>query len=201
MCLDWMPQRIRDGMKHSFVRPILAISAMVALWSDRRPPRWSWRGSSRRGAAGGGRAARTPPRQPPLLPVAGRPTILITSAEHYGAVMNLDFDYRQYLDTLAADGMNYTRVFSGAYVEPDGAFNIARNTLAPGGGPVHLPVGAQQPAGLRERRQQVRSRPMGRRLLRAAEGLHRARGEQESRRRADAVLPDVRGACSGSSAR
>jgi hypothetical protein len=64
----------------------------------------------------------------------GRPTILITSAEHYGAVMNLDFDYRRYLDTLAADGLNYTRVFSGAYVEPQGAFNIARNTLAPRAG-------------------------------------------------------------------
>ncbi len=64
----------------------------------------------------------------------GRPTILITSAEHYGAVMNLDFDYRKYLDTLAADGMNYTRVFSGAYVEPQGAFKIERNTLAPGRG-------------------------------------------------------------------
>ena len=64
----------------------------------------------------------------------GRPTILITSAEHYGAVMNLDFDYRKYLDTLAADGLNYTRIFSGAYVEPQGAFNIARNTLAPGPG-------------------------------------------------------------------
>ena len=45
--------------------------------------------------------------------------------------MNLDFDYRKYLDTLAADGLNYTRVFSGAYVEPQGAFNITRNTLAP----------------------------------------------------------------------
>jgi hypothetical protein len=61
----------------------------------------------------------------------GRPTILITSGEHYGAVMNLDFDYRKYLDTLAADGLNYTRVFSGAYVEPQGAFKIERNTLAP----------------------------------------------------------------------
>jgi hypothetical protein len=64
----------------------------------------------------------------------GQPTILITSAEHYGAVLNADFDYRRYLDTLAADGMNYTRVFSGAYVEPSGAFNIARNTLAPAAG-------------------------------------------------------------------
>ncbi len=64
----------------------------------------------------------------------GRPTILITSAEHYGAVINPDFDYRKYLDTLAADGLNYTRVFSGAYVEPQGAFKIERNTLAPGPG-------------------------------------------------------------------
>ena len=61
----------------------------------------------------------------------GRPAVLITSGEHYGAVLNLDFDYRRYLDTLAADGLNYTRVFSGAYVEPQGAFKIERNTLAP----------------------------------------------------------------------
>ncbi|MEX0938701.1 MAG: hypothetical protein WDZ59_12645 [Pirellulales bacterium] len=65
----------------------------------------------------------------------GEPTILITSAEHYGAVLNRDFDYVKYLDTLAADGLNNTRTFTGgAYVEPDGAFRIARNTLAPAGG-------------------------------------------------------------------
>jgi len=60
-----------------------------------------------------------------------KPAVLITSGEHYGALLNLDFDYRKYIDTLAADGMMLTRVFSGAYVEPEGAFNIARNTLAP----------------------------------------------------------------------
>ncbi|MBI2946937.1 MAG: hypothetical protein HYY23_04780 [Verrucomicrobia bacterium] len=65
----------------------------------------------------------------------GQPTILITSAEHYGAVLNLDFDYAKYLDTLAADKLNLTRTFTGgAYVEPQGAFNIARNTLAPAPG-------------------------------------------------------------------
>ena len=63
-----------------------------------------------------------------------KPTVLITSGEHYGAVLNLDFDYITYLDTLAADGLNNTRTFSGAYVEPQGAFNIARNTLAPSKG-------------------------------------------------------------------
>ena len=33
----------------------------------------------------------------------GRPTILITSGEHYGAVLNRDFDYVRYLDTLRDD--------------------------------------------------------------------------------------------------
>jgi hypothetical protein len=61
----------------------------------------------------------------------GKPTVLIGSGEHYGALLNLDFDYRTYFDTLAAEGMMLTRLFSGSYVEPQGAFNIARNTLAP----------------------------------------------------------------------
>lgn len=71
------------------------------------------------------------PENPHYFLWRGTPTVLVTSAEHYGAVMNLDFDYRRYLDTLGKAGMNYTRIFSGAYVEPEGAFNIARNTLAP----------------------------------------------------------------------
>ena len=62
----------------------------------------------------------------------GQPTVLITSGEHYGAVLNADFDYAKYLDTLAQDRLNLTRTFTGGtYCEPAGAFNIARNTLAP----------------------------------------------------------------------
>ena len=64
----------------------------------------------------------------------GLPTVLITSGEHYGAVMNLDFDYVPYLKELKARKLNNTRVFCGAYVEPLGAFNIAQNTLAPSSG-------------------------------------------------------------------
>lgn len=60
-----------------------------------------------------------------------KPTVLITSGEHYGAIVNLDFDYKRYLETLSADGLNLTRVFTGAYVEPVGAFKIEKNTLAP----------------------------------------------------------------------
>ena len=69
----------------------------------------------------------------------GEPTILLTSGEHYGAVLNGAFDYAKYVDTLAANGFNLTRTFSGAYCEPVGAFNIARNTLAPKPGDLLCP--------------------------------------------------------------
>jgi hypothetical protein len=75
------------------------------------------------------------PANPHYFIFRGKPTIIIASAEHYGAVMNLDFDYVKYLETLRRDGMNHTRTFTGAaYVEPQGAFNIERNTLAPAPG-------------------------------------------------------------------
>ena len=61
----------------------------------------------------------------------GKPTVLITSGEHYGAVMNPDFDYKVYLKTLQKDDLNLTRTMTGAYFEPAGAFNISVNTLAP----------------------------------------------------------------------
>ena len=61
----------------------------------------------------------------------GKPTILITSGEHYGAVMNPDFDYKIYLKTLQKDGLNLTRTMTGAYFEPAGAFNISNNSLGP----------------------------------------------------------------------
>lgn len=72
------------------------------------------------------------PENPHYFLFRGEPAILVTSAEHYGSVLNLDFDYETYLGTLQADGLNHTRMFTGAYVEHHGAFNIARNTLAPG---------------------------------------------------------------------
>jgi hypothetical protein len=64
----------------------------------------------------------------------GQPTIIITSGEHYGAVLNADFNYVAYLNELQGRGLNGTRTFSGAYLEPAGAFNISENTLAPANG-------------------------------------------------------------------
>lgn len=61
----------------------------------------------------------------------GKPTVLVTSGEHYGAVLNLDFDFDRYLDSLAADGLNHTRTFSGTYREIVASFGITDNPLAP----------------------------------------------------------------------
>ncbi len=71
------------------------------------------------------------PDNPHYFLFRGRPTVLITSAEHYGAVLNLDFDYVKYLDELHSKGLNHTRTFSGAYREIPGSFGITDNTLAP----------------------------------------------------------------------
>src|SRR5688572_15967151 len=64
----------------------------------------------------------------------GKPAVLITAGEHYGAVLNLDFDYARYLKELKVHGFNLTRIFSGAYREVPGSFNITGNTLSPAAG-------------------------------------------------------------------
>ena len=61
----------------------------------------------------------------------GVPTILITSGEHYGALLNLDFDFLPYFDALQVDRLNHTRVFSGTYREIPSSFGITDNPLAP----------------------------------------------------------------------
>jgi len=71
------------------------------------------------------------PENPHYFLWRGKPTILITSGEHYGAVLNLDFDYIPYLDTLAKDRLNSARIFTGVYAETVGSFKIINNTLAP----------------------------------------------------------------------
>ena len=78
-----------------------------------------------------GQTIRLHPDNPHYYEFRGRPFLAVTSAEHYGMLLNRDFDYRKYLDTMAADGMRLTRFFTGLYREVPGSFNIARNTLAP----------------------------------------------------------------------
>ena len=72
------------------------------------------------------------PANPHYFLFRGKAIALITSGEHYGAVINADFDYHRYLAALQADGLNYTRLFTGSYVEvPAKSFGILHNDLAP----------------------------------------------------------------------
>ncbi len=73
---------------------------------------------------------RVDPSNPHYYSFNGKPILLITSAEHYGAVINKDFDYIAYFDTLKAHGLNYTRIYPGVIFEPVGKF-MTGNTLAP----------------------------------------------------------------------
>lgn len=79
------------------------------------------------------------PENPHYFLWRGEPVLLITSGEHYGAVLNRAFDYETYLRTLHSHGFNLTRTFSGAYCESPGDFKIRNNTLAPAQGDLLCP--------------------------------------------------------------
>lgn len=98
-----------------------------------------------------GRPIRLHPENPRYFLFRGEPTFLLTSGEHYGAVLNRDFDRTPYLDELKARGFNLTRVFSGTYREVPGSFNIKDNTLAPKRGRLASPWAQVQAPGEPER--------------------------------------------------
>jgi len=72
------------------------------------------------------------PCNPRCFQYRGKPFKILTSAEHYGAVLNEDFDYGIYLQEMRRTGQNMTRVFT-FYREKEssipGPGNM--NTLAP----------------------------------------------------------------------
>ena len=102
-------------MNTSFVIPLAALNALLLVSAGAEP-------------------LTLHPDNPHYFARRGKPVLVVTSGEHYGAVLNLDFDYQLYLKTLARDGLNGTRLWSGAYCEPQSAFNISANTLAPASG-------------------------------------------------------------------
>jgi hypothetical protein len=87
------------------------------------------------------------PENPHYFLWRDRPTVLITSTEHYGSVLNRAIDYRKYLATLASYGFNLTRTFSGAYCEAPGAFSIRDNNLAPAAGDLLCPWARSETPG------------------------------------------------------
>jgi hypothetical protein len=87
------------------------------------------------------------PVNPRYFLFRNKPTVLVTSGEHYGAVLNRDFDYTPYLNELQARKFNLTRTFSGVYREIPGSFGIVDNTLAPAKGRFLCPWARSQTPG------------------------------------------------------
>ncbi|MDY9919202.1 MAG: cellulase family glycosylhydrolase [Proteiniphilum sp.] len=88
------------------------------------------------------------PTNPHYFIYKGNASLLVTSAEHYGAVLNPAFDYVKYLNTLHREGMNYTRIFTGSmYWEIENDFGITYNTLAPAPGTALAPWKRSQEPG------------------------------------------------------
>jgi len=82
---------------------------------------------------------RVHPENPRYFLWRGRPTVLVGSGEHYGSVMNQDFDYRKYLAAVQGVGLNHTRIFLGDYVERADSFGIVDDTIAPAMGRLLVP--------------------------------------------------------------
>ncbi|MFI5140008.1 MAG: hypothetical protein ACHQIM_19470 [Sphingobacteriales bacterium] len=91
------------------------------------------------GVAAQSKTLQLSPLNPHYFLYNGKTTVLIGSGEHYGSVINTAFDYKTYLETIAKDGLNITRLFTGAYIEKPGDFGIKKNTLAPAEANLLLP--------------------------------------------------------------
>jgi hypothetical protein len=89
------------------------------------------------------------PANPHYFEYKGSPILLLTCDQHYGAVINADFDYVAFLDAIAEYGMNFTRIYPGAYIERDGDF-VPDNNLGPRNGRQILPWARTRQAGAHE---------------------------------------------------
>jgi hypothetical protein len=67
-----------------------------------------------------------------------KPLVLITSDHHYGAVIDLDFNYEKFLDYLSVNGMNLTRIYPGGMFESPDKYHHG-NPLGPLPGKQILP--------------------------------------------------------------
>src|SRR5688500_9267769 len=80
------------------------------------------------------------PSNPRSFLYKGKPIVLITATEHYGAVLNGQFDYVPYLDELARNGLNLSRTFTFYREREDSIPPLSyTNTLAPRPGKEVMP--------------------------------------------------------------
>lgn len=81
--------------------------------------------------AGAHEPLRAHPQNPYILEFRGQPTVLRTFAEHYGSVINRNFEFFPYLDILKRDEMNLTRAFLLGFRLDKSVTATARSPLSP----------------------------------------------------------------------
>jgi hypothetical protein len=86
------------------------------------------------------------PANPHYFMYEGKPLVLITSDHHYGAVIDKDFDFAQFLDYLASHGMNLTRIYPGGMFEAPDKY-LPGNPLGPKPGRHILPWAKSKQTG------------------------------------------------------
>jgi Protein of unknown function (DUF4038) len=86
------------------------------------------------------------PANPHYLCYKNKPLVLLSSDHHYGAVIDLDFDYVKYLDFLSLYGMNLTRIYPGGMFEPPDKYQPG-NPLGPRRGRQLLPWAKSDESG------------------------------------------------------
>ena len=78
------------------------------------------------------------PANPHYFSYKGHPIVLITSDHHYGAIIDQDFDFAEYLKFLSDNEMNLTRIYPGGMFEPTDKY-LKGNPLGPRPGRQLLP--------------------------------------------------------------
>ena len=78
------------------------------------------------------------PANPHYFFYKNKPVVLITSDHHYGAIIDKDFNFSPFLEGLAANGMNLTRIYPGGMFEPPEKY-LTGNPLGPRPGRQLLP--------------------------------------------------------------
>jgi len=86
------------------------------------------------------------PDNPHYFYYKGEPVVLITSDHHYGAVLDQDFDYVKFLNYIASQGLNLTRIYPGGMFEPTDKY-LPGNPLGPRPGRQLLPWARSEQGG------------------------------------------------------
>ncbi len=120
------------------------------------------------------------PNNPRCFLYKGQLIVLVTATEHYGAVLNGQFDFIPYLDELARNGLNLSRTFTFYRELEDSIPPLGyTNTLAPRPGHEVMPWKTHRTGQSKRWWTEVRSGSMEPGVLRKIQGFLKAAADRD----------------------